>query len=255
LWLQTVSSQGNAGWFCRNRAITPDDADTDGYVNGNFIKQGQNSRSYAQKRCACSVLRQKATEADPTVKWDHVDQQVCSVARALSVVGERWTLLIVRDAFKGTRRFDEFYRNLGVTRHRLTERLNGLVDSGVMTKVPYSERPVRYEYRLTRKGLALYPILLTLSHWGDEWLAGPEGAPTDYWHTRCGKVTQPQVTCANCGDLLRPEEVSARHGQVLEAFTHACRERNEPIPSEAALPAAAAEFNRVWRADNAEEQP
>ena len=208
-----------------------------------------------QKRCARSPRCWATTGAGSDVKWDHVDQQVCSVARALSVVGERWTLLIVRDAFKGTRRFDEFYRNLGVTRHRLTERLNGLVDSGGMTKVPYSERPVRYEYRLTRKGLALYPVLLTLSHWGDEWLAGPEGAPTDYWHTRCGKLTQPQVTCAECGDLLRPEEVSARHGKVLEAFTHACRERNEPIPSEAALPAAAAEFNRLWRADNVEEQP
>lgn len=187
------------------------------------------------------------------MKWDDVDQQVCSVARALSVVGERWTLLIVRDAFKGTRRFDEFYRNLGVTRHRLAERLNGLVAAGVMTKVPYTDRPVRYEYRLTRKGLALYPVLLTLSHWGDEWLAGPEGAPTEYWHSRCGKVTQPQATCAHCGDPLRPEEVVARHGQVLEAFTQACREQNEPTPSEAALPTAASEFNRLWQADKRKE--
>ena len=88
------------------------------------------------------------------MKWNEVDQQVCSVARALSIVGERWTLLLVRDAFKGTRRFDDFQRTLGVTRHRLAERLQKLVDEGVLTRIPYQDRPVRYEYRLTRKGLA-----------------------------------------------------------------------------------------------------
>ena len=91
------------------------------------------------------------------MKWDDIDQQVCSVARALSVLGERWTLLIIRDAFRGTRRFDDFQRSLGVTRHRLSERLGKLVDEGVLTRVAYMERPTRYEYRLTRKGLALYP--------------------------------------------------------------------------------------------------
>ena len=85
------------------------------------------------------------------MKWDDIDQQVCSVARALSVLGERWTLLIIRDAFRGTRRFDDFQRSLGVTRHRLSERLGKLVDEGVLTRVAYMERPMRYEYRLTRK--------------------------------------------------------------------------------------------------------
>ena len=99
------------------------------------------------------------------MKWENIDSQVCSVARALAIVGERWTLLIIRDAFKGTRRFDEFYRNLGVTRHRLAERLSGLVEAGVMTRVPYCDRPVRYEYRLTRMGLGLYPVLMTLGNW------------------------------------------------------------------------------------------
>ena len=192
-------------------------------------------------------------QAGVLVKWDNIDEQVCSVARALAVVGERWTLLIVRDAFKGTRRFDDFHRNLGVTRHRLTERLNGLVDAGVMIKVPYTDRPVRYEYRLTRKGLGLYPVLLTLSHWGDEWLAGQDGAPTAYWHTRCGKLTAPRVTCAECGDPLKPEEVAPRHGVVLEAFVQACRDNNDAIPSEAALPAAAADFNQRWLAQHSEE--
>ena len=79
------------------------------------------------------------------MRWDDIDKQVCSVARALSVVGERWTMLIIRDAFLGTRRFDQFQANLGITRHRLSERLGKLVDHGVLVKVPYQDRPVRHE--------------------------------------------------------------------------------------------------------------
>ena len=89
------------------------------------------------------------------MRWDDIDKQVCSVARSLSVVGERWTMLIIRDAFLGTRRFDQFQSNLGITRHRLSERLGKLVDAGVLVKVPYNDRPLRYEYRLTRKGRSL----------------------------------------------------------------------------------------------------
>src|SRR6056297_4204938 len=109
-------------------------------------------------------------ERSSGMRWDDIDRQVCSVARALSVVGERWTLLILRDAFFGTRRFDQFQASLGITRHRLSERLGKLVDHGVLRRVRYSERPVRHEYRLTRKGLALYPVLMTLGTWGDDWM-------------------------------------------------------------------------------------
>ena len=91
------------------------------------------------------------------MKWENIDEQVCSVARALSIVGERWTLLIIRDAFKGTRRFEGSIR-ICVTRHRLTERLNSLVESGVMTKVPYSRNPERFEYSFNAQGLGLYPV-------------------------------------------------------------------------------------------------
>ena len=82
------------------------------------------------------------------MKWEEIDQQACSVARALAVLGERWTLLIIRDAFRGTRRFDDFQRSLGVTRHRLSERLRKLVGEGVLTRVAYMARPPRYESRL-----------------------------------------------------------------------------------------------------------
>ena len=189
------------------------------------------------------------------MKWENIDTQVCSVARALAIVGERWTLLIIRDAFKGTRRFDDFYRNLGVTRHRLAQRLAGLVEAGVMTRVPYNDRPVRYEYRLTRMGLGLYPVLMTLGDWGDRWLDNGQGPPTEYWHARCGKVTGPVISCRECGDPLRPEEVSARPGPLLRDFLQSLAEQGVTAPDEAALPAAAAEFALYWAPDNGEETP
>jgi DNA-binding HxlR family transcriptional regulator len=127
------------------------------------------------------------------MKWDDIDQQVCSVARALSVLGERWTLLIIRDAFRGTRRFDDFQRSLGVTRHRLSERLGKLVDEGVLTRVAYMERPTRYEYRLTRKGLALYPVLMTLSQWGDDCGSGE--------HARGGSGSPRRAVCDEEADI------------------------------------------------------
>ena len=149
------------------------------------------------------------------MRWDDIDKQVCSVARALSVVGERWTMLILRDAFLGTRRFDQFQNNLGITRHRLSERLGKLVVQGVLVKVPYQDRPPRYEYRLTRKGLGLYSVLMSLSRWGDEWMDGGEGAPLEYVHQKCGHKTTPMLTCSECGDPLRPEEVNPQLGPAL----------------------------------------
>ena len=97
--------------------------------------------------------------------------QNCSIARALEVVGERWTLLIVRDAFLGLRRFDEFQASLGVARNVLTDRLNRLVEEGILERVRYSERPERYEYRLTRKGRDLQIALEGLRQWGDKYVS------------------------------------------------------------------------------------
>ena len=149
------------------------------------------------------------------MRWDEIGQYNCSVARALSVVGERWTLLILRDAFLGTRRFEQFQRNLGITRHRLSERLTKLVEHGVLVKVPYLEKPARYDYRLTRKGLALYPVLMSLGHWGDDWMDGGEGAPLEYVHQGCGQHTHAVLTCSHCGEVLRPQEVATRVGPGL----------------------------------------
>src|SRR3954449_838135 len=105
------------------------------------------------------------------------DGQVCSVARTLEIVGERWTLLIVRDAFLGVRRFDDFQRSLGVARNVLQGRLERLVESGILERRRYQERPERYEYRLTEMGIDLWPVVLSLLHWGDKHLSSGDGPP------------------------------------------------------------------------------
>lgn len=170
------------------------------------------------------------------MRWDDIDLQVCSVARALSVVGERWTLLILRDAFLGTRRFDRFQSNLGITRHRLSERLGKLVDHGVLTRVQYSERPPRYEYRLTRKGLGLYPVLMTLGAWGDEWMDQGDGAPVEYFHQRCGHKMKATVTCSECGEGLRPQHVTPMVGPALARHIEGVREGETSLPAFPLLP-------------------
>src|SRR5277367_4791172 len=104
------------------------------------------------------------------LKRDYQGQD-CSIARALEVVGERWTLLIVRDAFLGLRRFDQFQESLGIARNVLTDRLNRLVEEGILERVRYSERPERFEYTLTTKGRDLYVALIALRQWGDTYLS------------------------------------------------------------------------------------
>ncbi|ROQ98672.1 HxlR family transcriptional regulator [Streptomyces sp. 2132.2] len=107
----------------------------------------------------------------------HLDDADCAIAQALDVVGDWWTLLIVRDAARGVHRFDAFQRELGVSRKVLAERLKLLVEAGVLTREPYQERPVRHEYRLTPRGRGLLPVLVALQDWGDTWVLG-EGEMT-----------------------------------------------------------------------------
>ena len=101
----------------------------------------------------------------------------CSIARTLDVVGEWWTLLILRDAFRGTHRFDDFKDSLGLARSVLTARLAKLTEHGVLERRAYSQHPPRYEYHLTEKGRALFPVIATLIHWGDQWAPTPAGPP------------------------------------------------------------------------------
>jgi DNA-binding HxlR family transcriptional regulator len=122
----------------------------------------------------------------------------CSVARALDVVGEWWTLLILRDALRGTTRFDDFHESLGMARSVLTARLKHLTDAGVLDKLQYREHPPRHEYRLTEKGKALFTVVAALQQWGDEWTAGPAGPPALLVHESCGHVIQPRFVCPDC---------------------------------------------------------
>ena len=135
----------------------------------------------------------------------------CSVAQSLEVIGEWWSMLIVRDAFLGVRRFDDFQSRLGISRNILTTRLASLVEAGVLQKVPYQERPTRHEYRLTAKGHDLWPVLTAMREWGDKW-AAPGGAPLEVVHDACGEVMVAALTCAHCGETVDYRSVHTRPG-------------------------------------------
>ena len=139
------------------------------------------------------------------------DNQVCSVARMLEVVGDRWTLLVVRDAFRGIRRFDDFQRSLGVARNVLTDRLNRLVDEGILRRHQYQERPARYEYRLSRKGVELWPVIVSAMKWGDRYLFDGQ-APVRILHQDCGGDLDERFHCSRCGAELGPGDVYAEPG-------------------------------------------
>lgn len=142
------------------------------------------------------------------------DGQVCSVARTLELVGERWTILIVRDAFRGIRRFDDFQRSLGVARNVLQGRLERLVEHGILKRVRYQERPERFEYRLTEKGIDLWPVVVALLSWGDRHLA-PDGPPVVLEHRGCGGTVNDRRICDACGAHLEAREVQMRSGPAL----------------------------------------
>jgi DNA-binding HxlR family transcriptional regulator len=137
------------------------------------------------------------------------DGQNCSIARALEVVGERWTLLIVRDAFLGFRRFDEFQENLGIARNVLTDRLNRLVEEGILERVRYSERPERYEYRLTTKGRELNIALAGLRQWGDKYLSEK---PPRLMRRKSDKKAVVAALVAKGADIVRAEDVETVPG-------------------------------------------
>jgi DNA-binding HxlR family transcriptional regulator len=138
--------------------------------------------------------------------------QACSIARSLEVLGERWTLLVLREAFRRTRRFEDFQRNLGIARNVLTDRLGRLVDEGILRREQYQERPARLEYRLTDKGLALWPVMMTLMQWGDRFYSDPDGPPVVVRHRDCGGEVTDHLTCTKCGAELGPRDVVAEPG-------------------------------------------
>ena len=136
----------------------------------------------------------------------------CSIAQTLELVGEWWTLLIIRDVFLGIRHFDDFVERLGISRNVLTDRLDKLVDAEILERRPYDTGRGRYDYVLTERGRALWPVLTALRQWGDEWLLGEGNEPIVLRHVTCGHLTHAVATCRECGEALDARTVRAEPG-------------------------------------------
>lgn len=162
------------------------------------------------------------------MRWNNLEDEACSIARTISVIGDRWTLLILRDCFLRIRRFEDFQARLGITRPLLAQRLRKLVEDFVLAKVPYQQRPLRYEYRLTQKGLDLYPIVMALVHWGDVHMSGKKGRPLLHQHRACGKTFDPVMVCSECGEPLDPRSVHVHPGPGAASPRHLPRDVEAP---------------------------
>lgn len=151
------------------------------------------------------------------MRWQEIGDLDCSIARTLSVVGERWTLLILRDCFLGARRFDQFEASLGISPHLLSSRINKLVEHDVLERRVYSERPLRHEYRLTHRGRDLYPVIVSLLRWGDRWMSDAAGPPVQLVHKQCNRAMTPNLSCPECAEPITARDVSVRFRRGLES--------------------------------------
>lgn len=145
--------------------------------------------------------------------------QVCSIAKALEVIGERWSLLIVRDVMNGRRRFDDLQKGLGIARNVLSTRLQRLVEEDILERRPYQESPPRYEYLLTEKGLDLWPALVALLAWGDRHSPYPDGPPMVIVHKECGGRVSDRGICEECGEELHARDARALPGPGVTTET------------------------------------
>ncbi|MET8248670.1 helix-turn-helix domain-containing protein [Streptomyces sp. NPDC005202] len=155
----------------------------------------------------------------------------CSIARTVDLLGDWWTPLVLREASYGSKRFGEFEANLKIGRNILTQRLNRLVEEGLLERVLYQERPERYEYLLTDSGRDFFPVLAAMAHWGDTWRSGNEGPPVVMRHQSCGHATHAEVVCAHCGEPLKLEDVTSELGP---GYPQRLREKAEQMPRFAA---------------------
>ncbi len=138
------------------------------------------------------------------------DRTTCSVARAVDVLGDTWSLLVLRELFLGAHRFDQMQHHLGIARNILAARLNRLVEHGLIEKRLYQAHPPRFEYHLTRQGLDLHPVIVGLMQWGDRYLADPQGGPIVLEHRRCGQPMQLVHVCLACREPVSPRDTRAR---------------------------------------------
>ena len=144
------------------------------------------------------------------MKWEEISQQQCSVARSSAVLGDRWSLLLLSDLFLGVRRFDDFQQRLGLSRTTLTNRLKLLEDHEVVKRQVYQQQPTRYEYRLTAKGLDLFPVISALVSWGDKYYFEGSTPPILRRHRACGHDIQPVLTCPECHEEVDARSMSGR---------------------------------------------
>lgn len=144
------------------------------------------------------------------MKWETLETEPCPVARGLSVLGDRWTMMVVRDCFLGIRRFDQMQQRLGITRHVLADRLRKLETAGVLRREPYQDRPVRYEYRLTERGKALYPILVTLIDWAEDNVPPKTQTAMTILSQETGQPIAPILVDANTGTPITHRNVTVR---------------------------------------------
>jgi DNA-binding HxlR family transcriptional regulator len=142
------------------------------------------------------------------MRHDELSDVYCSVARTWAVIGERWTMLVLRECFRGETRYDHFRSKLGLGNNVLNDRLRLLTEEGILERVVYQQSPTRHEYRLTKKGQDLYPVLLSLVSWGDTYKN--DVSPMQLSHRPCGHRTVPRMTCSHCGEQVAWREMSAR---------------------------------------------
>lgn len=147
------------------------------------------------------------------MKWNDLGTDPCPVARGLSVIGDRWTMLVVRECFFGIRRFDQMQERLGITRHVLADRLRTLEAAGVLRREVYQERPVRYEYRLTERGKALHPVLVSLIAWANDAVPPPEQSSVTLVSRSTGTPVAPVLIDANTGAPITPHTVTAQRNE------------------------------------------
>lgn len=146
------------------------------------------------------------------MRWNELEDEACSVARTLAVIGDRWTLLVLRECFMGVRRFEQFQSRLHISRTILRDRLNHLVSYAILERCQYEQRPPRHEYRLTEAGQALHPVMVTIAQWGDAHMADASGPPVVRRHRPCGHRLQALLTCAECGEPVAPRDVAVQQG-------------------------------------------
>ncbi|WP_374449124.1 winged helix-turn-helix transcriptional regulator [Stella sp.] len=150
------------------------------------------------------------------MRWSDIGHSSCSIARALAIVGDRWTMLILREAFFGVRRYEDFQRLTQASPRLVADRLGKLVAEGVLEKRLYRERPTRHEYRLTEKGRELHPVMVTLSLWGQRWMGDPARPPVTLRHRPdrgCGRPTRPVLVCRECGEPVGAHDIAVEFGE------------------------------------------